>query len=37
MLGRLAVVAVGQLQPGNRDDCIAYSASRVDRAATGRR
>jgi hypothetical protein len=27
------VVAVGQPQPGNRNDCIAYSASKIDRAA----
>lgn len=27
------VVAVGQPQPGNRNDCAAYSASRIDRAA----
>ena len=29
------VVAVGQPQPGNRNDCVAYSASRIDRAAAG--
>jgi hypothetical protein len=27
------VVAVGQPQPGNRNDCLAYSASKIDRAA----
>jgi hypothetical protein len=29
------VVAVGQPQPGNRNDCVAYSASRIDRVAAG--
>jgi Transposase DDE domain len=29
------VVAVGQPQPGNRNDCVAYSASKIDRAAGG--
>jgi Transposase DDE domain/Helix-turn-helix of DDE superfamily endonuclease len=29
------VVAVGQPQPGNRNDCQAYTASKIDRAAAG--
>jgi hypothetical protein len=29
------VVAVGQPQPGNRNDCVAYSTSKIDRAAAG--
>jgi hypothetical protein len=29
------VVAVGQPQPGNRNDCQAYTASKVHRAASG--
>ena len=29
------VVAVGQPQPGNRNDCTAWSDSRIDRAAAG--
>jgi hypothetical protein len=28
------VIAVGQPQPGNRNDCLAYSDSRIDRAAS---
>jgi hypothetical protein len=29
------VVAVGQPQPGNRNDCQAYTASKINRAAAG--
>jgi hypothetical protein len=29
------VVAVGQPQPGNRNDCQAYTTSKIDRAAAG--
>ena len=31
----LLVVAVGRPKAGNRNDCVAYSASKIDRVAAG--